>query len=335
MIKELNIENRIQWIDWMKAIGMLLIVWGHFFPPHALKYIYAINVPLFFFTSGYLQKPIETWKQWWSKQWRTLLIPYLLLCMIRLIVYYGCNCDELSIARVGKSLCLVLGGWHSCGAIPGCGELWFVYALFVARLIYQILYKFQITHTIITGLLFVFAGWYGKASHFGLDLWSVQSLPLIYPVFYLGTCKSVKRILRNEYAWWKILIVMVCSLPIFYFVTRGQGMAMVFIANYGANYCHYILGVLSGITIVFAMSCLMTSFSFVYKPMILVSVGTLFILAFHVKIIELIIDYQLCISGNVIIDSLLFSMLIVIASIPCIVLVINYVPWLIGRSKKI
>lgn len=333
MTGELNIENRIQWIDWMKALGMLLIVWGHFFPPHASKYIYAINVPLFFFISGYLQKPIETWKQWWVKQWRTLLMPYLLLCFLRLIIYYACNISELSFATVGKSVCLVLGGWHSYGAIPGCGELWFVYALFVARLIYQILYKYQITHAIITGLLFVFAGWYGKASHFGLDLWSVQSIPLIYPVFYLGTCKSVKRILGNEYVWRKLLLAIFCALPTFYYATRGQGPAMVFIANYGANYGSYILGVLSGSAIVYSLSCLMSAFTVIYH--IYISIGTLFILAFHYKIIELIKDYQLCLSGNYVIDSLLFSMLIIIVSIPCIMLVMKYAPWLIGRNRNV
>lgn len=334
MTRNLDIENRIQWIDWMKAILMLLIVWGHFFPPHVSKYIYAVNVPLFFFSSGYLQKPIDTWKQWWSKQWRTLLMPYLLLSVIRLIIYFGCNSDELSFVSVSKSVCLVLGGWHSYGAIPGCGELWFVYALFVARLLYQIMHQYPIVHGVLTGMLFVFAGWYGKASHYGLDLWSVQTLPLIYPVFYLGTCKSVKRILGNEYVWWKLLLAILCALPTFYYATRGQGAAMVFIANYGANYGHYILGVLCGIVIVFTLSCLMTRCVFVYKPIYVVSIGTLFILAFHYKIIELIKDYQLCISGNYIIDSLLFSMLIIIASIPCIMLVMKYIPWIIGRSRK-
>ena len=41
-------QSREAWIDYAKAVGMLLIVWGHFFPPHISKYIYSINVPIFF-----------------------------------------------------------------------------------------------------------------------------------------------------------------------------------------------------------------------------------------------------------------------------------------------
>lgn len=47
-------KERHTWIDWMKLIGMLFIVWGHFFPTHASNWIYAFNVPLFFCISGSL-----------------------------------------------------------------------------------------------------------------------------------------------------------------------------------------------------------------------------------------------------------------------------------------
>lgn len=46
-------ERRI-WIDWMKVVGMLFIVWGHFTPNIMHNFIYAFNVPLFFCISGAL-----------------------------------------------------------------------------------------------------------------------------------------------------------------------------------------------------------------------------------------------------------------------------------------
>lgn len=46
-------ERRI-WIDWMKVLGMLFIVWGHFTPNIMHNFIYAFNVPLFFCISGAL-----------------------------------------------------------------------------------------------------------------------------------------------------------------------------------------------------------------------------------------------------------------------------------------
>ena len=32
------------WIDWMKALGMFFIVWGHLSPVHLKDVIYAFNV---------------------------------------------------------------------------------------------------------------------------------------------------------------------------------------------------------------------------------------------------------------------------------------------------
>ena len=49
-------KERKIWIDWMKVIGMLFIVWGHFTPDLMKNFIYAFNVPLFFFISGGLTK---------------------------------------------------------------------------------------------------------------------------------------------------------------------------------------------------------------------------------------------------------------------------------------
>lgn len=45
---------RFYWVDWMKVIGMFLIIWGHLFPKHSYDFIYSFNVPLFFCISGFL-----------------------------------------------------------------------------------------------------------------------------------------------------------------------------------------------------------------------------------------------------------------------------------------
>ena len=48
-------RERIQWIDWMKVIGMYFIIAGHLFPK-GYTYIYIFNVPIFFIISGFLYK---------------------------------------------------------------------------------------------------------------------------------------------------------------------------------------------------------------------------------------------------------------------------------------
>lgn len=334
MIRTKDIETRIQWIDWMKAIGMLLIVWGHFFPPHASKYIYSINVPLFFFISGYLQKPDLSWRNWWNKQWSSLFRPYLLLCSIKLLIDYTTS-FTFSWLSVVKSVGLVLTGWHSYNDIPGCGVLWFLYALFGVRLLYQLLHRYPILHGVVTLIFFIFAGWYGGVHmDTGLDLWSIQAVPLVYPVFYLATLKSVHRLFNIECKWWQALSLLVVLLPLFYFVTRGQNMPLVFIADYGKNYFNYTIGVLSGIAIVYMMAILMNFISYIYIYIYYISTGTLIVLAFHPYLIKIISTYQITICGNYIIETFVYSILILVVAIPFVILVMRYMPWLIGKTVK-
>ena len=57
---------RMVWIDWMKAIGMYLIVLGHFFAI-GHKFVYVFSVPIFFVISGFLSKREANQKEFWKK----------------------------------------------------------------------------------------------------------------------------------------------------------------------------------------------------------------------------------------------------------------------------
>ena len=49
-----NKSGRIDWIDTLKGVAMIFVVWGHCFPTYKgriKKYIYSFHMPLFFFIS--------------------------------------------------------------------------------------------------------------------------------------------------------------------------------------------------------------------------------------------------------------------------------------------
>lgn len=64
---------RHNWLDWMKAIGMALIVYGHFFSFFDI-YVYVFSVPLFFLISGFLSKVETDNKLFFKKLWYNLAI---------------------------------------------------------------------------------------------------------------------------------------------------------------------------------------------------------------------------------------------------------------------
>lgn len=66
---------RKYWIDYAKVLGMVLIVWGHCAPTHFSSFVYAFDVPLFFWVSGYLTKNTKTpWERFMPKLFRVLIL---------------------------------------------------------------------------------------------------------------------------------------------------------------------------------------------------------------------------------------------------------------------
>lgn len=64
--------NRLNWLDYMKVIGIFLIVSGHYFPPN-YAILYVFSVQLFFIISGFLSKKEPT-KIFRQKIFRQLIL---------------------------------------------------------------------------------------------------------------------------------------------------------------------------------------------------------------------------------------------------------------------
>lgn len=77
--------NRINWIDWSKAIAITMVVFGHMPMEegnYLLDYITTFHMPLFFFISGYLTKtgfPIQTK---FKKYISSLIWPYIIYNLV-------------------------------------------------------------------------------------------------------------------------------------------------------------------------------------------------------------------------------------------------------------
>ena len=55
-------KKRLDYVDWLKAIGIFLVVLGHCLPAYTLlrTVIYSFHVPLFAFAGGLLAKAPKT-----------------------------------------------------------------------------------------------------------------------------------------------------------------------------------------------------------------------------------------------------------------------------------
>jgi len=138
-------KERINWIDWVKAFCMTVVVFCHL-PQQEdtfyLQYLASVILSSFFFVSGYLKKPLASQKESLKKYGYSLLIPYLIYNAIYypywLIKFYiehgGYSVGDCLKPIVGTFL-LQLNSDFSCELN---GVTWFLPALFLMHWITDI-----------------------------------------------------------------------------------------------------------------------------------------------------------------------------------------------------
>lgn len=131
--------QRINWIDWVKAWCMTVVVFDH--TPHdsspfLLQFLAGTNLASFFFISGYLKKPSISQKESLKKYANCLLIPYLIYNAI----FYPYWIGKTYIEQGGMpsfSECLkpiigtFLGQLDSNFSCQLNGVTWFLISLFI------------------------------------------------------------------------------------------------------------------------------------------------------------------------------------------------------------
>ena len=78
-------QNRIEYIDFAKALGMLTIMWGHIVIGESTKFVYAFHIPLFFFLSGMVFCPDRynnSFPLFVKRKIQTLILPYFIYSVI-------------------------------------------------------------------------------------------------------------------------------------------------------------------------------------------------------------------------------------------------------------
>lgn len=132
--------SRVTWVDTLKFIGMYTVYVGHFLSLTGLSYafMFAYGVQIFFLVSGFfaVSGKSRSLKETLFHRARTLLVPYLFFSALALIVIglqnnYG---FEQMLPLVRQTL---LGMRNQTPAIA----LWFLPALFIMQVLYDVLYQ--------------------------------------------------------------------------------------------------------------------------------------------------------------------------------------------------
>ncbi|MEE0931221.1 MAG: acyltransferase family protein [Acutalibacteraceae bacterium] len=144
-------KQRLDYIDMLKGIGIILVVMGH----HLLEldglgiWIYSFHMPLFFIITGYLsehkKEKCEDIKRVVINKAKSLMYPYFTFSLINIIWYVVFYIITPIGGQPGETLKVVLlktlttFGYHA---------MWFLPAFFVGTVLFTVINKTKFSHII-------------------------------------------------------------------------------------------------------------------------------------------------------------------------------------------
>ncbi len=323
----------------MKAMGMVAIVWGHGFPKGGMdSFLYAFNVPVFFWVSGYLCHREENMRVCWQKCWKNLVIPYLILALLKCL---GPIIKHLSDGQFVYSLIGIAGGFHTFHGVTGCNMLWFVYTLVLVKLLYQALATSE--RNAILLMLLGIAGAVVYASYQLEWTWAVTNVMLALPFFMLGNLCSQYHSgpfgqgvawLQRRPAWLLLVVVILVALAV-YGIGLLNDCAYLFQNRYGNNLLLFIAGAVLGILMMILLANVLNDKD--WRVTKIISIGSIVILTFHRELLrpllKIIVKQDFCLPLE---NLLIFcaAVTVTLAFVPVTLLLKKYFPIVLGTRAK-
>ncbi len=135
-----QVKKRIDYIDFYKGIGIILMIMGHIgYGKIFNKFIHAFHMPMFFIITGFLfyNSYSKKFKEFLKTKSKQLLIPYFIFGFLHLLIFCLLNINNTQeIIHKTQSLLFI-----NTNNMPITGALWFLTALFFAEIIYFLISK--------------------------------------------------------------------------------------------------------------------------------------------------------------------------------------------------
>lgn len=330
----LTTPKRKIYIDWMKAFGMLFIIWGHCKLQIFSPFVYAFNVPIFFVVSGFLTKKDENHNVFFTKLFLNYIVPFIVLAIVKDLKFLF---EHTSDGKFLWSVLAIFGGFHSIGDVAGCLTLWFVYSIMVLKIIFHFIPKNKYIYLLIICISTMFTLIY---RYFQLKMyWGVTNAIIGLPFFFFGVLLQnyndyIEKF--NEKGRLIKIISFLLSFVSVWFIANYNEETYLYKGDCGKNllFC-YLIGFV-GTFGVFALSSIFYKRNL--KPILLISIGTLVILTFHQNVNHPLLKLvnNIGIENLYLLDiiKLICSLLSLSLFVPIILIIKKFLPFLIGNRAK-
>lgn len=291
----LNNQNRIEWIDIAKGIGILCVVLGHIYIPYLYSFVYLFHMPLFFFLSGLCSSSKGTLQSRIIKKIKSLYIPMIVSELLFIFLnFFLVRChfignDSLvkfdDIVDVLRFIVNLLVGNYDL-----LSPLWFLRNLLIVSILCCFFDYFIIkcpnekSKKIISFIilcLFVITAFITTQFSLFYGVKSLDAVFLSFCYYWLGyNLRFIKQINWRRNIKFKISLIIVLLL-ILVFLSRYVKVDMYF--NNFSNFWLSVLSAILGIVFVYLISTLFIDNKIRILKLFLIYIGqrTLWIFALH------------------------------------------------------
>lgn len=207
-----QVNNRIDYIDIAKGVGIILVVLGHMSIGKTASYlIFSFHMPFFFLVDGLFCKNYEVFsdehKRFIKKIFMRLILPYVATCVLMISFSVILNLLRQNFSEIIQdakhwALATLYGqGAYNNKSFPIIGAIWFLWAMFWGRLIFSFFSGRKICFPIV---IFLFAVGYVSSKYFYLPL-SIQSG--LTSIIFIWTGKEIKEHKLLEKNWFLLFVI--------------------------------------------------------------------------------------------------------------------------------
>lgn len=286
-------SQRIEWIDFSKAICIYLVVLGHALSYNVPKecflrnFIYLFHLPVFFFVSGYLFRIKEEGKRFLPfllSCFKSLIIPYLFLNLVTIalngpFLLYHSFSHPSSYYLLGhdhtlkQSLFYFLIG-H--GYAPS-GPAWFLVCLFWIKVQMYFIRMFCDKFQLLLAILYGFVAFYFPWRLY----WDIDASFMAMPIFILGNLskKHLSNLINKRFSILALLSVFIVTLVSTVLLTFVQHKEAMFSRLFGTYGFLFYVGAFTGIMMIISLSKLLERWN--NKIVALISSGSIIIMGLH------------------------------------------------------
>jgi len=328
-------KKRIEWIDTLRGIAMFFTIWGHAYPDATgliRKYIYSFHMPLFFFISGLTYNSNKlSFKDFIKKRMKTLLIPYLIINLISIFIYFLFSkfaiVSELSIIQMLMGIFYSNTEYVSAPA----GPTWFMLTLLLVEILFYGLKKISKDDShLFTNVMWIsLVGFINTMTKWEFDApWHLNTVPMGLVLYFVGYIfikkfSKFKNIFndKKKMFFYGLILGFVGALTA---VLNGR------ISMHANNYGSIILYYTSVLSTIFGLVLFVNLF--MKKSILFKRIGenTLFYLGYHMWIIRLAFAFIPSVTDNSL-NVLVLGITTTLIMYPIARLVYKYIPIIVGK----